>query len=90
MDGTDYDWYRVSGMKGKSFSVVVENQSPTLWPSIRIHNTDKSIAKDWTTTNTSGADLTVTLPDAEPDKDYFVVVAPHSSQSAGNYKLSTR
>ena len=89
MDGPDLDWYRVSGVKGKTLSIVLENLSRTLNPAIRVHNADKSMAKDWTATNAAGADLTVTVP-VETDKDYYVVVSSHWQQSAGKYKLSVR
>jgi len=89
MDGSDVDWYRLSGINAKTVTVRLENQSKTLQPSIRVHNADKSVARDWATPNAEGADLTFSFP-AEPGQDYFVVVAASYGGSAGKYKLTTR
>jgi len=89
MDGNDVDWYRVSGVKATTLTVMLENQSRTLQPFIGMHNADKSAARDPMVTNAAGADLTLSLP-TEPGKDYFIVVGARWSQSAGKYRLSTR
>ena len=89
MDGSDVDWYRVSGVKAKTVTVVLENLSKTLQPSLRVYNADKSAAGDPVAANAPGADLTLSFP-AETGKDYYVVVAAHWNQSAGKYRLTTR
>lgn len=89
MDGPDTDWYRLSGIDAKTVTVRLQNKSSTLRPSIRVHNADRSVAQDWTSANTEGADLEVTFA-AQPDREYFVVVASVYGRSFGKYDLSTR
>jgi hypothetical protein len=89
MDGADVDSYRVSGVKEKSFTVHLENLSSALRPSIRVLNSDKSIARDWSAANASGADLTFSIA-SEPGQDYFVEVGSYGGNSAGPYKLTVR
>lgn len=89
MDGIDADWYRLSGIDGKTVTVRLENKSRTLRPSIRVHNADKSVARDWTSANVEGADLEVSFP-AEPNREYFIVVASYYGGSYGQYNISTR
>ncbi len=68
-------------------NVRVENQSNTLRPSVRILNADKSVARDWATTNAEGAELALSLS-VTPGQDYFVEVASQYG-TVGKYKLST-
>lgn len=85
MDGKDVDWYRVSGLKEKTLTVQLINQSSDLQPSIQIRNLDKSIAQNWTSANAGGADLTVSH-EAELGRDYYVIVAS-DYESFGTYRL---
>ena len=87
MDGSDLDWYRLSGVPGKTVTVHLGNLSKTLQPQIQIRNADKSVLQNWTGTNARGADLEITFP-AESGKDYFVIVGC-SYSNAGKYRLST-
>ena len=87
MDGADVDWYRLSGVIAKAATARVENKSRGLQPVVRIHNADKSVARDWTAANAPGADLEVSFP-AEPGKEYFVVVGARYGNSAGAYRLT--
>lgn len=89
MDGVDVDFYRVSGVKGKSLRIRLENLSTALQPSIRVLKSDKSIAQDWNAGNAPGADLTLSV-ETEPGQDYFVEVGSYSGGSAGPYKLTVR
>jgi hypothetical protein len=86
MDTKDMDWYRLSGVQGKTVTVHLENLSDALQPQIQIRNGDKSVLQDWSGANASGANLEVTFP-AESGKDYFVIVGSYSN--AGKYKLTT-
>jgi hypothetical protein len=87
MDGNDADFYRLSGVGGNTVTVRVENQSNTLRPTIRILNADKSVARDWATTNAEGAELAFSFS-VTPGQDYFVEVGSQYG-SVGKYKLST-
>jgi hypothetical protein len=89
MVGTDVDFYKVSGVKEKSFTVLLENKSAALRPSIRVLKSDKSIAQDWNAANAPGADLTLSIP-SEPGQNYFVEVGSYRDNSAGPYKLTVR
>ena len=89
MDGTDVDSYRVSGVKEKSFTVHLENLSPTLRPSIRVLKSDKSIARNSDAPNAPAADLTFSV-ESDPGQDYFIEVSSYSGGSAGRYKLTVR
>ena len=89
MDGSDVDWYRISGIKGTSVTVRVENASKTLQPAIRVHNADKSVLADWSAANIGGADHTITFA-AEPGREYFLVVGAYNGYTSGKYRLSTR
>jgi hypothetical protein len=89
MDGADVDSYRLSGVKEKSFTAHLENESTTLQPSIRILKSDKSILQDWTAANAPGADLKLSVT-SQPDQDYFIEVGSHWNRTAGPYKLTVR
>jgi hypothetical protein len=89
MDGRDVDFYRLAGVKEKNFTVHLENLSSALQPSIRVLNSDKSVARDWNAANAPGADLTFSIA-SEPGQDYFVEVGSYGSNSAGPYKLTVR
>jgi hypothetical protein len=89
MDGRDVDFYRLAGVKEKNFTVHLENLSSELQPSIRVLNSDKSVARDWSAANAPGADLTLSIA-SEPRADYFVEVGSYGSNSAGPYKLTVR
>ena len=89
MDGPDVDSYRLSGVKEKSFTVHLENESTALQPSIRVLKSDKSILQDWTAANAPGADLKLSIT-SQPDQDYFIEVGSHWDRTAGPYKLTVR
>jgi hypothetical protein len=89
MDGTDVDYYRVSGVKEKKLTIHLENLSTALRPTIRVLKSDKSIAQDWNAANAPGADLTFSV-ESEPGQDYFVEVGSYMGGSAGPYKLTVR
>jgi hypothetical protein len=89
MQGVDVDFYRVSGVKEKKLTIQLENLSPALRPRIRVLKSDKSVAQNWSTANTPGADLTFSV-ESEPGQDYFVEVGSHYNESAGPYKLTVR
>jgi hypothetical protein len=89
MDGVDVDSYRVSGVKGKTLTIQLENSSPALRPSIRVLKSDKSVLRDWNAANAPGADLTLSIP-SDPGQDYFVEVGSYYNESAGPYKLTVR
>jgi len=86
MDTKDVDWYRLSGVQGKTVTVHLENLSDALQPQIQIRNGDKSVLQDWNGANAPGANLEITFP-AESGKDHFVIVGSYSN--AGKYKLTT-
>jgi len=86
MDNSDVDWYRLSGIQGKTVTVHLDNLSRTLQPQIEIRNADKSVLQNWTGANAPGADLELAFT-SEPGKDYFVIVGSYTN--AGKYKLST-
>jgi hypothetical protein len=86
MDNKDVDWYRLSGVQGKTVTVHLENLSDALQPQIQIRNGDKSVLQDWNGANAPGANLEINFP-AESGKDYFVIVGSYSN--AGKYKLTT-
>lgn len=88
MDGPDLDWYHLSGIKNKSVTVRLENQSTTLQPAIRVYHADKSLHQDWTAANAQGADLQFSF-DCEPGKEYYLEVTSTYGSTAGKYKLST-
>jgi hypothetical protein len=87
MEGVDVDSYRVSGVKEKKLAIQLENLSPALRPRIRVLKSDKSVVQNWSTANTSGADLTFSV-ESEPGLDYFVEVGSHYNESTGPYKLT--
>jgi hypothetical protein len=66
--------------------VHLENQSTTLRPSLILHNEDKSVARDWTAANATGADLKFSFT-AQPGKIFYVGVSSYYS-TAGQYLLS--
>jgi len=86
MDSGDVDWYHLSGAKGKTVTVHLENLSDALRPQMQVRNGDKSVLQDWIVANVNGANLEFAFP-AEPGKEYFVIVTSYSN--AGKYKLST-
>ncbi|PYS83505.1 MAG: hypothetical protein DMF70_06540 [Acidobacteria bacterium] len=87
MDGNDPDFYRLSGVGGNTVNVRLENQSNTLRPMIRILNADKSVAREWVTTNAEGAELAFSFS-VTPGQDYFVELGGQYG-SMGKYRLST-
>jgi hypothetical protein len=89
MEVVDVDSYRVSGVKEKKLTIQLENLSRALRPRIRVLKSDKSVAQNWSTANTPGADLTSSV-ESEPGQDYFVEVGSHYNESAGPYKLTVR
>jgi hypothetical protein len=89
MEGVDVDSYRVSGVKEKKLTIQLENLSPALRPRIRVLKSDKSVAQNWSTANTPGADLTFSV-ESEPGQNYFVEVGSQYNESAGPYKLTVR
>jgi len=88
MDGSDQDWHRLSGVKSKTVTVHLENQSTTLRPMIRALNADKSVLQGGDQANVEGANFDYSFP-VEPGKEYFVVVKSYEDSSAGKYKIST-
>ena len=86
MDTKDVDWYRLSGVQGKTVTVHLENLSDGLRPQIQVRNGDKSVLQDWTAANAPAADLQFSFP-VESGKDYFVIVGSYND--AGKYKLTT-
>src|SRR5205807_5161553 len=88
MDGSDQDLHRLSGVKSKTVTVHLENQSTTLRPMIRALNADKSVLQGGDQANVEGANFDYSFP-VEPGKEYFVVVKSYEDSSAGKYKIST-
>jgi len=94
----DFFQFKYSHAKKRRDIVLVrlENRSSTLQPQLILRNEDKSIARDWTAANATGADLDFSFL-AEPGKIYFVGVGSAPDQhvfgarvgnSAGAYALS--
>jgi hypothetical protein len=86
LDEKDEDWFRISGATSKTLSVVLENQSVTLKPDIKVYNSNKSNLLE-KYDGTPGANLDFQIP-AEPGKDVYIQVLPYSS--AGKYKLTVK
>lgn len=86
MDGKDADWFRLTGGKGGTVQVVLENQSATLAPHIKIYSATKSqLSEKYDGTPRSHLDF---MFDVEPGKDIYVQVVPNGS--VGRYRLMVR
>ena len=86
MDGKDADWFRLSGTRGGTVQVVLENQSATLKPHIKIYSATKSqLSEKYDGTPRSHLDF---MFDVEPGKDIYVQVIPNGS--IGRYRLMIR
>jgi len=86
MDEGDHDWFRVTGTQTAKVNVVLDNQSSTLKPNVRIYSATKS-QKLEQYDHTPGAGLDF-VADVEAGKDFYVQVLPY--ESMGKYKLSIR
>jgi hypothetical protein len=86
MDGRDHDWFRVSGATAATINVVLDNQSTTLKPNVRIYSSTKSQKREeYDATPGAGLDFKV---DIDVGKDFYVQVLPYASM--GKYRLSFR
>lgn len=86
MDGKDADWFRLSGARGGTVQVVLENQSATLAPHIKIYSATKSqLSEKYDSTGRTIPDI---MLDVEPGKDLYVQVVPNGS--IGRYRLMVR
>jgi hypothetical protein len=86
MDEGDHDWFRVTGAQTAKVTVVLDNQSSTLKPNVRIYSATKS-QKLERYDGTPGAGLDF-VADVEAGKDFYVHVLPYGSM--GKYKLSIK
>jgi hypothetical protein len=89
VDDLDFFKFQYQDEKKRRDIVVVslENRSTTLRPGLILHNQDKSIARNWSGANTSGADLEFSFT-GEPGKFFYVGAASYSDQTVGQYALS--
>ena len=86
LDRKDADWFRLSGPRGGTVQVVLENQSATLAPHIKIYSATKSqIAEHHYDAAGAGLDFMV---EVEPGKDLYVQIVPNGS--IGRYRLMVR
>ncbi|MEP7005341.1 MAG: hypothetical protein ABI810_05125 [Sphingomonas bacterium] len=86
MDGKDTDWFHLGGAKGGKVQVVLENQSATLRPHIKIYSATKSrLSEKYDGAAGAGLDFMLYV---EPGKDLYVQVVPNGSE--GRYRLMVR
>jgi outer membrane protein OmpA-like peptidoglycan-associated protein len=86
MDDKDADWFHVSAATAAKVSIVLENQSSTLRPDIKVFSASKSqLIEKYDGTPAADLDFTV---DVEPGRDFYVEIVPYGS--TGKYRLSTR
>jgi hypothetical protein len=86
MDSNDQDWYRISGISGKSATVRLINKSSSLQPKVMVRRSDKSIQSNWQGANAAGADLSITF-DTEAGQEYYVIVGS-DNWTSGAYRLT--
>lgn len=86
MDAKDTDWFRLRGARGGTVQVVLENQSATLVPHIKIYSATKSqLSEKYDSTGRTIPDI---MLDVEPGKDLYVQIVPNGS--IGRYRLMVR
>ncbi|HTD28290.1 MAG TPA: hypothetical protein VK660_02770 [Xanthomonadaceae bacterium] len=84
MDDKDVRWFRMTGATKKTIHVVLDNQSTSLKPEVKIFSATKSQIMD-KYDGTSGANLDFTV-DIEPGKDFYLQVFPYGT--AGKFKVT--
>ena len=62
MDSKDVDWYRLTGISGKSVTVSLDNRSATLRPSVSAFDSNRSQIDSQHYDSTPGANLKFVLP----------------------------
>jgi hypothetical protein len=86
MDEGDADWFRITGASAAKVNVVLDNQSTTLKPHVKVYSSTKSQKRDeYDSTAGAGLDFVV---DIEPGKDFYLQVVPYSS--TGKYSLTVK
>ena len=80
----DYFKFRHASKLRDKVKVVLENQSPTLRPWLKVYDANKSEIVS-RANDTYGANLEVSLT-MEPESDYYVQVLPYNTR--GKYRLS--
>jgi hypothetical protein len=90
MDAKDVDWYRVSGVRTKSLTVALDNESTSLAPSIGVYDSNRSQIGSERYDSTAGASLKFTVP-VESGQDYYLQVQGYEPvQNVSNYRLSVQ
>jgi len=84
LDDHDPDWFRIAGATTKTVHVVLDNQSATLRPYVKVFSYTKSQVLE-KYDGTPGANLDFTV-EVEPGRDFYLEVQPYNS--AGKYRLT--
>lgn len=86
MDKKDDDFFKFAGAGKAKLSIVLDNQSTTLRPNIKVFNADKALLVE-KYEGTAGANLAFTV-DTEAGTDVYVAVLNYDS--SGKYKLTVK